>query len=130
MWWGVAVSLALAIRTVAPSAPPGRCPDLFKLELGLYAARVPLVARRHLCAVLLHHVRLEVERGAEDDELLREALGAPAGVVRVCEVLFLPEGDGGMRLGMVGHLHREGTYEGFVIPEADGLADVSNVVWH
>ena len=89
MWRGVAVSLALAIRTVAPSAPPGRCPDLFKLELGLYAARVPLVARRHLCAVLLHHVRLEVERGAEDDEFACEAGRLRAWMVGLREVLFL-----------------------------------------
>lgn len=45
-----------------------------KLEISLDTPDVFLVARGHLCTVLLDHVRFEIDGGAEHDKLAGETL--------------------------------------------------------
>lgn len=86
MWWRLPFALSVA-AIVSSSSPP--CANLFELELGLYPPRILHVAGRHVGAVYLDHVRLEVERGAEDDEFLRLTGSVGAWVVGLLEMLFL-----------------------------------------
>lgn len=85
--WGLA--LALAITAIPSATPPVSPADLLEFEIGLYPARVLLIARAHVSAVFLDHMRFEVEGGVEDDELVCEALGLAARVMCLVEVPFL-----------------------------------------
>lgn len=96
MRWRVTVPLPLPFSiALAPAAAMATAvADLLECEFSLDAARVFLVACGHVAAVHLDHVRLQVKRCVEDDELLHQALWLCARVMSICEMAFLHMGVG------------------------------------
>lgn len=55
--------------TLTTSSSPSASVRMLKLEVDVDASSIFLVTGRHLGAMLVNHVRFEVEEGIEDDEL-------------------------------------------------------------
>lgn len=94
MRWRVAVPFPFSIALAPAAAMAAAVTNLLERKFSLDAARVLLVARGHVAAVHFDHVRFQVKRRIENNELLHQALWLRARMVGICEMAFLYMGAG------------------------------------